>query len=271
MQTDVTPSIHPEIAIDRDPVCGMTVGPDSPHRYEHGGREYRFCCASCRTKFAADPERYLRAPASEPHGQTAIVPLGSIASPQGATSEATEWTCPMHPEIVRDRPGSCPICGMALEPKTITAEEPANPELADMRRRFLVCAALTAPLLLSMFAAAMPGAPLHRLLSPSAMGWLELALATPVVLWGVWPFFVRGVESIANRSPNMFTLIALGVAVAYLDTVAAVLVPGVFPASFRDASGRVATYFEAAAVIVTLVLLGQWLELRARSRTSAAI
>jgi Cu+-exporting ATPase len=177
----------------------------------------------------------------------------------------------MHPEIVRDRPGSCPICGMALEPRTITAEEPENPELTDMRRRLVVCATLTAPLLVMMILGVLPGRPLHRQLSPSAMGWIELALATPIVCWGGWPFFVRGAQSVVHRSPNMFTLIALGVGVAFLYSVAAVVAPDAFPPSFRDGSGRVGTYFEPAAVIVTLVLLGQVLELRARSQTGGAI
>jgi Cu+-exporting ATPase len=183
----------------------------------------------------------------------------------------TEWTCPMHPEIVRDAPGSCPICGMALEPRTVTLDEPENPELTDLRRRLVVCAALTLPLLLFMVGALLPGQPIHRLMPAWLMGWAELVLAVPVVLWGGWPFFVRGWQSIVNRSPNMFTLIALGVAVAFVYSVGAVVAPGLFPASFRDASGRVGTYFEAAAVIVILVLLGQVMELRARSRTSAAI
>src|SRR5512134_2729007 len=199
---------------------------------------------------------------------SAPVPDAGLAPPAG---KRTEWTCPMHPEIVRDEPGSCPICGMALEPRVVTLEEPENPELVDMSRRFWICVVLTAPLLALMVGAFLPGQPLHHLVSPAAMGWLELALAAPVVLWGGWPFFVRGWRSVVGRSPNMFTLIALGVGVAFAYSVAAVLAPGGFPASFRDASGRVGTYFEAAAVIVTLVLLGQVLELRARSRTGAAI
>ena len=181
----------------------------------------------------------------------------------------TEWTCPMHPQVVRPGPGNCPICGMALEPRAITAGEVENPELADMTRRLVVSAALTAPLVLFMIAEVLPGRPLHGLMA--RLPWIELVLATPVVLWGGWSFLVRGWESIVHRSPNMFTLIALGVSVAWLDSMAAVLVPGFFPDSFRAANGRVGTYFEAAAVIVTLVLVGQVLELRARGRTSAAI
>jgi Cu+-exporting ATPase len=186
-------------------------------------------------------------------------------------STKTEYVCPMHPEIVRTGPGSCPICGMALEPRVISAEEEQNPELASMTRRFWVSVALTAPILLAAMGAYLPGSPLGRMISPRILTWAELFLATPVVLWGGWPFFVRGWQSIVNRSLNMFTLIGLGVAVAYVYSVVATVVPEVFPPSFRDASGQVGVYFEAAAVITTLVLLGQVMELRARSRTGAAI
>jgi Cu+-exporting ATPase len=288
-------------ATAKDPVCGMTVRTDGPHRAVHAGRTYHFCCAGCRANFEADPERWLR-----PAPDDGLVTIGAPAKPPGHAavehtcpmhpevrtpgpascpkcgmalepvdvappSTRVEWTCPMHPEIVRDRPGACPICGMALEPRTVTLEEPENPELIDMRRRFRVAVALTAPLVVAMILMVWPGHPLHRLIAPGAMGGIELLLATPVVLWCGWPFFVRGVESIANRSPNKFTLIALGVAVSYLYSVVAVVAPQVFPAAFRDASGRIGTYFEAAAVIVTLVLLGQVLELEARRRTSGAI
>ncbi|HEY9421195.1 MAG TPA: heavy metal translocating P-type ATPase, partial [Thermoanaerobaculia bacterium] len=192
----------------------------------------------------------------------------------GAGSAAvgrTEWTCPMHPEIVRDKPGNCPICGMALEPRTITAEEQENPELRDMTRRFWVSVVLAAPLLLIAMAPHLGWDPFGRLVSPRTLGWIELALATPVVLWGGWPFFVRGWYSLVHRSLNMFTLIALGVGVAYVYSLVARVAPGLFPPSFRDEHGEVGVYFEAAAVIVTLVLLGQVMELRARSRTGAAI
>src|SRR5580692_2390817 len=188
-----------------------------------------------------------------------------------APSTKTEYVCPMHPQIVRPEPGSCPICGMALEPRVVTAEEQENPELTSMTRRFWVSVALTAPILLAAMGAYLPGAPLEKLISVRALTWVELILATPVVLWGGWPFFVRGWQSIINRSLNMFTLIGLGVAVAYGYSVVAALAPGIFPASFRDASGQVGVYFEAAAVITTLVLLGQVMELRARRRTGAAI
>jgi Cu+-exporting ATPase len=180
-----------------------------------------------------------------------------------------EWTCPMHPEIVRDAPGSCPICGMALEPRTVTLEE-KNPELDDMTRRFRWAAVLTAPMLAFMVSEFLPGQPLQRMLPHRWLNWLQLVLATPVVVWGAWPFFVRGWASIVNRHLNMFTLIALGVGAAYAYSVVATLAPGLFPDSFR-AMGEVAVYFEAAATIVVLVLLGQVLELRARSRTSSAI
>ena len=252
----------------RDPVCGMTVKPDSPHRHVFEGREYRFCSAGCLAKFAADPRRYLAAPAAAgmPDVAEKAAPRPAVPAPAGG-----EWTCPMHPEIVRDRPGSCPICGMALEPRTVTLDQAENPELVDMGLRFKVSVALTLPLVLFMVGTVLPGQPIHRMLSPSAMAWLELLLASPVVLWGGWPFFVRGGQSIVGRSPNMFTLIGLGVGVAFLYSLAAVIAPALFPPSLQDAFGHVATYFEAAAVIVTLVLLGQVLELKARSQTGAAI
>ena len=183
----------------------------------------------------------------------------------------TEYVCPMHPQIVRAEPGTCPICGMTLEPRVASAEEQENPELISMTRRLWVSVAVTIPILLAAMSDFLPGAPLEKLISVRALTWVELVLATPVVLWGGWPFFVRGWQSIVNRSLNMFTLIGLGVAVAYVYSVVAALAPEIFPASFRDASGQVGVYFEAAAAITTLVLLGQVLELRARSRTGAAI
>ena len=189
--------------------------------------------------------------------------------PMAATR--TQYTCPMHPEIERDAPGDCPICGMALEPVTVTIEEQENPELIDMSRRFWVSATLTLPLLIVAMGGMIPGLSFDWIGSPRVLAWLELALATPVVLWGGWPFFQRGWASIKNRHLNMFTLIALGTGVAYIYSVVATVAPDVFPAAFRDDSGRVAVYFEAAAMIVTLVLLGQVMELRARHRTGAAI
>ena len=276
----------------RDPVCGMTAKPSSPHHANYRGKDYFFCSAGCLKRFNEDPERYLSpqpatAPSAIPAGTKWVCPMdpevradkpgacpkcGMALEPEmPIAATRIEWTCPMHPQIVRDKPGSCPICGMALEPRTVSIDEPENPELVDMSRRFKVATILTAPLLAIMVGALLPGEPLHHWLPPQAMGLLELGLAAPVVLWGGWPFFVRGWQSVVNRSPNMFTLIALGVGVAFVYSVAAVLAPDTFPASFRDASGRVATYFEAAAVITTLVLLGQVLELRARSQTGAAI
>jgi Cu+-exporting ATPase len=214
-----------------------------------------------------DPEVRQQGPGDCPKCGMALEPV--IAVP---LATKTEYTCPMHPEIVRDNPGSCPICGMALEPRTISIEEEANPELKDMTRRFWVCVALTIPILIVAMANLMPPvAGLMRFASPRAWQWFEMILATPVVLWGGWSFFVRGWRSIVNRSLNMFTLIGLGVGVAYSFSIVGVLFPGIFPASFRGEGGEVAVYFEAAAAITTLVLLGQVMELRARSQTGAAI
>jgi len=213
-----------------------------------------------------DPEVHENKPGACPKCGMALEP-----EVPAAPSTKTEYVCPMHPQIVRREPGSCPICGMALEPRVVTAVEEENPELTSMTRRFWVSVALTAPILLAAMGAYLPGAPLERLISVRVLTWVELILATPVVLWGGWPFFVRGWQSIINRSLNMFTLIGLGVAVAYGYSLVAALAPGIFPPSFRDASGQVEVYFEAAAVITTLVLLGQVMELRARSRTGAAI
>jgi Cu+-exporting ATPase len=243
-----------------DPVCGMTITPeDSVGHVEHDGQTYYFCAESCLEQFRADPERFLN-PAE----------AGRHAHPADEGLHAMEWTCPMHPEVIRSEPGSCPICGMALEPKRITLDD-RNPELDDMSRRFRVSTALTVPTLALAMGEMIPGNPVARLLPGAGPAWAQLALATPVVLWGGWPFFVRGWQSVINRSPNMFTLIALGVGVAYAYSVAATIFPHLFPPSFRSHGGQVGVYFEAAAVIVTLVLLGQVLELRARSQTGAAI
>ena len=192
------------------------------------------------------------------------------ASVTSARNKKTEYTCPMHPEIVRDKPGACPICGMALELRTVTIEDEENPELVDMTRRFWIGVVITVPLLIIAMSDFVPGRPLDRVASMQTLSWIELLLATPVVLWGGWPFFVRAWQSIVNRSLNMFTLIGLGVAVAYVYSLVAELFPNAFPDSFRE-HGVVPVYFEAAAVITTLVLLGQVLELKARSRTGAAI
>lgn len=250
-----------EASSRRDPVCGMTVGPESPHRFVYDGVEYAFCAGQCLEKFRQSPEGYLKAAPEEEQATEAPPP-----------AEGRGYTCPMHPEIVRDAPGSCPKCGMALEARTVSVEaDEENPELVDMRRRFWTSAALTAPLFLIAMADMLPGHPLKNLATLRTLGWLQLALGTPVVLWGGWPFFVKAWQSITYRSPNMFTLIGLGTGVAYLYSLVAALFPGIFPASFRAESGEVAVYFEAAAVITTLVLLGQVMELRARSRTGAAI
>src|SRR5262245_38842865 len=218
--------------------------------HEHGGTTYRFCSRGCLETFREDPDRYL----------------GAAGGPAPSGDEEVLYTCPMHPEVIQRGPGNCPKCGMALEPLMPAAEEGPSAELADMTRRFWVSTALTLPLLLASMAE-MLGAPLP---AGSARAWIELVLATPVVLWGGWPFFERGWASVVNRSPNMFTLIALGTGVAYLSSVVATVAPGVFPPSFRGQHGEVPVYFEAAAVITALVLLGQVLELRARSRTGAA-
>src|SRR6516165_1790182 len=245
-------------AAEHDPVCGMTIDPaKAKHRAEHAGHSYFFCSAKCREKFAAEPARYV---SSAPAGAAARTAAGEVL-----------WTCPMHPQIVREEPGNCPICGMTLEPMTPAAGEAANPELRDMARRFWVSVALSVPLLAIAMAEHFDQAALDALVSPRLLVWVQLILGTPAVLWGGWPFFQRGWASLVSRRLNMFTLIALGTGVAYAYSLVAALTPGIFPASFRDSDGQVPLYFEAAAVIVTLVLLGQVLELRARSQTSSAI
>jgi Cu+-exporting ATPase len=230
----------------------MTVDPaTSPHRAEHGGQTVWFCSARCRERFLADPQKYAAAPVADPP-----------AAPAG------EYTCPMHPQVRRPGPGTCPICGMALEPVIPSAaDDGPNPELVDMQRRFWVSTALAAPLVAVAMADMLPSMPLHGL---RWLPWAELAVATPVVLWGGWPFLVRGVESVRNRSPNMFTLIAMGVGVAYGFSLVATVFPQALPAGFRE-GGRVPVYYEPAAAITALVLLGQVLELRARSRAGRAI
>jgi P-type Cu+ transporter len=320
----------PATALEKDPVCGMTVDPaTAKNSQQHAGRTYYFCCASCGEKFKADPEKFL----SKPAPSSSLVMLGmptaqpkaaapsahlhtpgtaqtttpqtntqsgrGIASPSyvcpmcpevratkpgacpscgmalerdvpGPTTR-TEYTCPMHPQIARTEPGSCPICGMALEPRTVTAAEEENPELRNMTRRFWISAALTAPLLAIAMGSMFWQMPLQHLLPGASLPWLEFALATPVVLWGGWPFFQRFWTSLVNRSPNMFTLIGLGTGVAYGYSIVATVAPQIFPESLRGMAGYPDVYFEAAAAITTLVLLGQVMELRARSRTSAAI
>jgi P-type Cu+ transporter len=242
----------------KDPVCGMEVPLDAPLRAEYEGKTYRFCGQKCLDRFRQNPRPFIEA-AAEP------------AKPAPPVAGKVEWTCPMHPQIVRDAPGSCPICGMALEPKTVSAEPQQNPELADMSRRFWTATALTAPLVLLAMGQMLLGARFEQLLSPRLRTWIELALAIPVCTWSAWPFYVRAVQSVRHRSLNMFTLIGLGVSVAFSYSLVAAVAPGIFPVSFREHDGQVGVYFEAAAVIVTLILLGQVLELRARSSTGAAI
>ena len=254
-----------------DPVCHMTVDPsNAAGSVEHGGQTYYFCSTHCVAKFKRNPQSFL----NPPQTPIAIQPISISRTKPAAPSDQSEvdYTCPMHPEIVQKGPGSCPICGMALEPKTISLEQDeANPELVEMTRRFWVCVVLTFPLLVVGMSDLLPGDPFGSLLPMRTIQLIELVLATPVVLWGGWPFFVRAWQSVVNRSPNMFTLIGMGVAVSYLFSVIAVLVPSIFPHSFREHTGEVPVYFEAAAVIVTLVLLGQMLELKARGQTGAAI
>ena len=236
-----------------DPVCGMSVDPaTTAHRAAHEGEDYFFCSAGCRTKFIADPERYR----------------GDRPEPEAAIPGAI-YTCPMHPQIRQEGPGSCPICGMALEPETVTAEAPVNHELIDFTRRFWIGLVLTIP----VFALEMGGHlfSLHQRIDGQTSNWIQFVLATPVVLWAGWPFFERGWASLRSRSLNMFTLIAIGVGAAWIYSVVAVLAPGLFPAAVRGMDGSVPVYFEAAAVITVLVLIGQILELRAREKTSGAI
>jgi Cu+-exporting ATPase len=237
----------------RDPVCGMIVDPaTAKHHAEHADKTYHFCSAGCRTKFAADPETYL-----------------APQQPAKPAPEGTVYTCPMHPEVRQIGPGSCPICGMALEPDLVSLDDAPNPELADMTRRFWIGLALTLPVFALEMGSHLFG--LHMLMERQASNWAQLVLATPVVLWAGWPFFQRGFASIVSRNLNMFTLIAIGTGAAWLFSIVATLAPQLFPPAFRGPDGSVAVYFEAAAVITVLVLLGQVLELRAREQTSGAI
>lgn len=287
---------------ERDPVCGMMVDPTTAAgSCEHAGTIYYFCHTGCLKKFRDEPEKYLvqtttaeavqlsmkpqspvvaavqytcpmdpeiRQPAPGPCPACGMA-LELVTTPVAATT--TEYVCPMHLDIVRQEPGSCPTCGMALEPRTVTIEEPPNPELVQMTRRFWWCLALTLPVVLLAMSEMLPGQPIHHALGHRLTIWTQLVLATPVVLWGGWPFFQRGWASLVNRQLNMFTLIAIGTGTAFVYSLIATLIPDIFPPSFRGHDGQVAVYFEAAAVITTLVLLGQVLELRARRRTSSAI
>ena len=245
---------------ERDPVCGMKIDPSkAAASAEHEGVTFYFCSQDCAAKFRASPEKYTEA-------KPVAVPSDRAAKIEPAAS----YTCPMHPEIVRDAPGSCPICGMALEPREVTTEE-LNPELANMTRRLWISVVLAAPMLAFMISSFLPSMPMQHMLAARVWTWIEFALATPVVLWCGLPFFVKGWQSLVHRSLNMFTLIALGTGTAYVYSAFATVVPQMFPALHRGGGGQIDVYFEPAAVIVALVLLGQVLELRARSQTSGAI
>ncbi len=286
---------HPHASPDtlpsmKDPVCGMTLDPakaKGPHTHE--GKSYYFCSAGCMAKFAANPGAYLPAPPGaapvheasryvcpmhseirQDHPGTCPICGMALEAELPAAAAQTEFVCPMHPEVVQDQPGTCPRCGMALEARTAQLKEGPNPELRDMTRRFWVGVALSLPLLLLAMSDMLPGHPAQAW-GGKVLLWAEFLLATPVVLWAGWPFFVRGAASIKNRSLNMFTLIAMGTGAAYAYSLFALLFPGALPRSLRGEGGMVPVYFEASAVIVTLVLLGQVLELKARSATSSAI
>ncbi|WP_323394202.1 heavy metal translocating P-type ATPase [Myxococcus guangdongensis] len=293
-----TPPPPSEGAHAIDPVCGMRVDPSAPKggSLEHEGRTFHFCNPKCRERFRADPARYLAPPADAPEppppaapGTMYVCPMdpevrqdhpgacpkcGMALEPETLALPETrvEYVCPMHPEVVREGPGSCPICGMALEPRTVLPEDTPDPELTSMWRRFLVGMGLTVPLLVLAMSDMIPGQPVQHAVPASVLAWAQLVLATPVVLWGGWPFFQRGWASVKNRHLNMFTLIALGTGAAYVFSVFATLFPDLLPHGLRTGHGGTAPlYFEAAAVIVTLVALGQVLELRARHATSGAL
>jgi Cu+-exporting ATPase len=288
--------------VNKDPVCGMDVSEESEYFTEYNGQRYYFCSETCRHRFETEPQNYLASGEADAHEQhhagrveeggnatlytcpmhpeikqqgpgscpkcgMALEPMGAPEAP----ATRTEYTCPMHPEIVQDHPGNCPKCGMALEPRTVAVAEEKNPELADMTRRFWVSTVLAIPVFVLAMVADLAPQWLPQTLSMKAVQWIEFMLATPVVLWGGWPFFVRGWQSVVTWNLNMFTLIGLGVSVAWLYSVVALLAPGIFPPAMHTEQGIVHVYFEAAAVITALVLLGQVLELRARSRTNAAI
>ncbi|HEX8438816.1 HAD-IC family P-type ATPase, partial [Archangium sp.] len=278
-----------------DPVCGMSVNPSAPKggTHVHEGKTYYFCNPKCRERFAAESLKFLAPqvepePVEAPPGTLWICPMdpevreerpgacpqcGMALEPeQPVTMTArTEWVCPMHPEVVRTEPGACPQCGMALEPRTVLPEEQPDPELLSMTRRFWVGVVLTLPLLFLGMAEMLPGQPVLHAFDARVLAWVQFALATPVVLWGGWPFFERGGASVKNRHLNMFTLIALGTGAAYLFSVFATVAPGLLPHAFTGHGGAAPVYYEAAATITTLVLLGQVLELRARRATSGAL
>ena len=282
---------HANLAL-HDPVCGMPVTTEAEHRIVEGDDTLYFCSADCLEKFRIAPEKYLdpETPSAEPEPRLEtgvyICPMhpevrqngpgecpkcGMALEPETPSlATKVQYTCPMHPEIVRDEPGDCPKCGMPLEPMTVSLDDEENPELVDMTRRFRVSAVITVPIVI-LAMGQLVGISFEWVAGPGVLSWVELVLATPVVLWGGWPFFVRGWQSVINRSLNMFTLIAIGTGLAYAFSVVATALPDIFPVSFRDSTGKVDIYFEAAAVIVTLILLGQVMELRARHRTGAAI
>src|ERR1700682_4576751 len=244
--TDSTPKV-------RDPVCGMSVDPaTSRHRFDHDGKTFHFCSAGCRTKFAADPPNYL-----------------DDTRPKAAAPEGAIYTGPIHPQTRQVGPGSCPICGMALEPEVATLDAPPNPELADMTRRFWIGLVLSIPPVVLEMGGHLAGA--HGWVDQTLSNWIQLVFATPVVIWAGWPFFVRGWQSLLTRNLNMFTLIAVGTGVAYVYSLVGTIAPGIFPATFRGHGGAVAVYFESAAVITVLVLLGQVLDLRPREPPPEAI
>ncbi|MCW5738517.1 MAG: YHS domain-containing protein, partial [Enhydrobacter sp.] len=248
----------PQPATAPDPVCGMTVNvATAKHTTVHQGQTYFFCSPKCLQKFTAEPARYLKPAAAVPPAPVAPIAPGAI------------FTCPMHPEIRQVGPGSCPICGMALEPAEVSLDDGPNHELTDMSRRMWIGLFLSLPVVALEMGGHLTS--LHMLLGQKASNWIQLLFATPVVLWAGWPFFARGWQSLITRNLNMFTLIAIGTGVAWSYSIVAVLAPELFPAAFRGVDGSVAVYFEAAAVITVLVLLGQVLELRARAQTSGAI
>jgi P-type Cu+ transporter len=285
----------PDAAKAIDPVCGMSVDTNKARaNSSYQGQAYYFCCPSCAEKFAANPDRYLasdKADGPAPESRNAATQFTGLMQPEiheeraatsqacgmamapcpGAESSRVEYICPMDPEVISDRPGSCPVCGMALEPRTLALEEEANPELADMKRRFWVSLVLTIPVLLIAMGEMLPLPGQSHMGTGRGLIWMQCLFSTPVVLWGGWPFFNRGWASILNRHLNMFTLIAIGTGTAYLDSLIATLFPAIFPESFRSHGGQPAVYFEAASAITTLVLLGQMLELHARRRTGSAI
>ena len=257
-RSNPTAGLRPSEEKSTDPVCAMSVEPShAAGSVDHNNRTYYFCSKSCEQKFLADPDKFTG---------------GTLQSPEPPPSTGgTIYTCPMHPQIVRGGPGNCPICGMALESRTVTLDDAPNLELADMNRRLWVGLALSLPVFVLAMGDMLPSKPLHHLLSMTAMNWVQLALATPVVFWCGWSFFQRAWSSVINRSPNMFTLIALGVGAAYLYSLVATVTPGVFPEGFRTDSGAVMPYFDTAVVVTVLILLGQVLELKARGQTSGAI